>query len=295
MSVFRLVAPTLLVLAAACGGDEVVVRGSLHPSLLGGGEGGAWTVWAEEAEREARVDGGRFELKDLAPGPVHLQLRREGREVGRIAIPTLGVGMTLGLDGLRVDERSRLAFPSEVELEGASTVYVNGIRMGPASAVPDSVDVTGTVLSLQPRAGVMLFRPGDGKLPDLRVVLGPAAGPLTVEDLAAGDSVRIAGRRAGNAVAVSLVEPAGGDDAPNGDVGETPPPGEPASFDSGSGASDAEEGDAGPARETSVAATPPVMAPVPGVGLRGMTPGRGEDGSGRGRGRGQGKNREGRG
>lgn len=293
MSLLRLLAPALLVLAAGCGGDGVSVRGSLHPSLLGDGNGEGWSVWAEEAEREAPVKGGEFELAGLAPGPVHLQLRREGREVGRIAMATLGAGMGVGLEGLRVDESSRLAFPSRVDVEGASVVWVNGIRMGPAEAVPDSVDTRGAVLALQPGAGVVLFRPDDEALPDLRVVAGPRTSPLSVDDLAAGDSLRIAGRRAGDHVVVSLLEPAGvADEGTGGDFGDA--------GDGGDGLASVDDepetaASASPAPVPSVASPPVRDRPAPAVVSRAPpAAGRDRDDRGKGRGRGNGKGKGGK-
>lgn len=209
MYALRRIAPALCFLAAAaCGGEGASLSGSLHPSLLGGGDAEGWTVWAEEAERETPVRDGSFELKDLAPGPVHLQLRHEGNAAGRIIVPALAAGTGVRLLELRVEPRSGLAFPSAVEVDGGGTVWVNGIRVAPAGTIPDSVDTRGAVLALEPDARVMLFRPDDANLPDLRLVAGPRTAPLTMDDLTVGDSLRVAGRREHDYVVVSLLAPA---------------------------------------------------------------------------------------
>lgn len=287
MPTLRRLAPALFLLAAACGGEGASLSGSLHPSLLGDGAG--WTVWAEEAERETAVRDGKFELKELAPGPVHLQLRREGDPVGRISVPGLTPGTGVRLMELRVEPRSGLAFPSAVEVDGGGVVWVNGIRMAPSGTVPDSVDVRGAVLALEPGAGVMLFRPDDERLPDLRVVAGPRTAPLTVDDLAAGDSLRIAGRLERDYVVVSLLEPAGvPDDGDAGDVGEDE-----------SAADDLSSADQESTTDTPPSAgwTPPAAASAPAARespaasavSRAPPAGRGRDDRGKGRGRGNGK------
>lgn len=296
MPALRCLVPALCLFAAACGGEEASLGGSLHPSLLGGGDGEGWTVWAEEAERETPVRDGEFELKELAAGPVHLQLRRDGNAVGRITVPALAGGTDVRLMGLRVEPRSGLAFPSSVEVDGGGTVWVNGIRMAPVGTVPDSVDGRGVILALEPGAGVMLFRPDDGSLPDLRLVAGPRTAPLTVDDLAVGDSLRVAGRLERDYVVVSLLEPAGTlDDGDAGDVGEDASAGDDVSAAEPMPVTDAPSSDG---TSTPSAATSPSSAArassAPAVVSRGPPPGRGRDDRGRGRGKGEGKGKGGK-
>lgn len=293
MPVLRRFAPALILLAAACGGEGASLGGSLHPSLLRGGADEEWTVWAEEAEREAPVRDGSFELKGLVPGPVHLQLRRGGNAVGRITVPTLPGGAGVRLLELRVEPRSGLAFPAAVEVDGGGVVWVNGIRMAPAGAVPDSVDTRGAILALEPGAGLMLFRPDDGSLPDLRLVAGPRTAPLTADDLAAGDSLRVAGRRERDYVVVSLLEPTGTPgDGDAGDMGD-----DPSDEDDVSAAGPEPDTPSPDPSSASVAVTPwPTSraSPAPAVVSRGPREGRGRDDRGKGRGRGKGEGKGGK-
>jgi hypothetical protein len=193
-----LVLAAALLLAAGCGRERVTVRGSVHDAA---GEGsGPWSVWAVEAEREAEVRDGRFELGELVPGPVTLELRQAGKAVGRLELATLPGGLALGLEDLRVDRESGRAFPAAVELEGADVVWINGVRMAGARRVPASVDAAGVVLAVADGGDALLFRPADEGIPDLRVVVTPVTQwvtrdgqPATPGAARAGDSLRVQG------------------------------------------------------------------------------------------------------
>lgn len=292
----------LLLAAAACGGDDVTVRGSLHEALTGGSASG-WTVWAVEAEREAGVgDDGTWELSGMVPGPVTLEIRDDGKAVGRIELPNLAAGSTLSMEGLRVDRASGRAFPARVGLEGAKVVWINGVRMAEPGAVPRVVSAAGTVLAASDAGDVFLLRPADEALPDLRVVTTPetqwvdaAGGTARPGSLSGGDSARVEGQRdedhviasrvtvPGAAVAADLAPPLpGGGDDDEGEGGG----GEPFN-DGGEGEA---LGDDGGSAAAPVAAAPRIPVAEP----RGRGRGR-DDEPGRGRGNGRGKGKKERG
>ena len=56
----------------------------------------------------------------------------------------------------------------------APLLVVNGLRMGPADALPDRVDAPGRVLAISESFDAILLRPDDEGLPDLHVVVSPA-------------------------------------------------------------------------------------------------------------------------
>jgi hypothetical protein len=183
---------------AACRKDHVEIRGSLGGQAAAG-DSARVSVWAVEAEREAPVQDGTFDLKDLAPGPVTLQLRRAGSPVGHISIPALPAGTVLTLNGLRVDAASGRAFPTSVEMSGGKMITLNGVRMAPDGTLPDTVDAAGTVLAVSDDDAALLVRTADAEMPDLRVVITPRtqtlgpAGSVAAIRLGRGDTVRVQG------------------------------------------------------------------------------------------------------
>lgn len=187
----------LLALPAACGGSDGVRVGG---SFADGADDGIETVRAVEAGREARVEDGAWALDGLAPGPLHLELLRDGRTVGRVALGGLGPGAEVELRGLRVDRWTERAFPAAVELRGAEAVRVNGLRMAPAGGLPERLEAEGEVLAADPDAGLLVVRPADAALPDLRVLLGTRTRLLSAggdeaeaDDFGAGERVRLRG------------------------------------------------------------------------------------------------------
>lgn len=181
---------------AACGGggDTMSIRGDF-------GAGGLvpTRVLAVEAEREAAVKDGAFELPELTAGPATLRLLENDDTVGVIEVATLPGGTELELKGLRVDETTGRAFPSSVE--GVRVATLNGIRVGDPARLPAEVDARGKVLAYAPESGALLLRPENDALPDLRVILPYGVETMTVDgdpvdatQLAAGDSVRVQGR-----------------------------------------------------------------------------------------------------
>jgi hypothetical protein len=184
---------------AACGGgsEAIAVQGDFAP---GGTPPGR--VFAVEARVDAEVRDDAFEIDGLATSPISLRLVQSGDTVGRIDIADLPPGSRAVLHELRTDARSGRAFPSTVELTGAQSVTVNGIRMMNADALPGTVDADGVVLAASGDHRALLVRPTDERLPDLRVVVTPLTALVAGDSLAAdistlaiGDSVRVQGKR----------------------------------------------------------------------------------------------------
>jgi len=268
----------LIIGLAACRGaaDRVSIRGDFADSASAPA-----LVRAVEAEREAEVKGGAFELGGLSAGPATLRLVRGADTAGTLALDNAPAGAGVVLHGLRTDARSGRAFPRAVELTGVDLLLVNGVRMAGDDALPAEVDTHGAILALTDERDALLVRPDDAALPDLRVVVGVAAeavtpegAPVDLASLARGDSLRVQGHvDHGFVVAERLTVPRrlALDAAPRERVAE---PTEPR---------------ASPAPSPVAASTPPSAAPrvralVPRV-LRGHGRGRG---GGRGHGRGKG-------
>jgi len=184
---------------AACGGgaEGIAVQGDFAP---GGTPPGR--VFAVEAGVDTEVSDDGFEIDGLATSPISLRLVQSGDTVGRIDIADLPPGSRAVLHALRTDAGSGRAFPGTVELTGAQSVTVNGIRMMNEGALPATVDADGVVLAASADRRALLVRPANEQLPDLRVVVNPVTAVVTADSLAAdistlsiGDSVRVGGRR----------------------------------------------------------------------------------------------------
>ena len=171
------------------------------------------SVWAVEAQREARVTKGAFEMKGLVAGPVTLQVRSAGRAIGRIDVPDLPAGARLDMEGLRIDRASGRAFPTSVDLHGAKVATVNGVRVASADRLPGDVDVRGTVLARSGDGAAILLRAADSTLPDVRVVVMPSTqsatrdgDPVPLDHVARGDSLRVKGKRQGAYLVATGIE-----------------------------------------------------------------------------------------
>ncbi|SOD03411.1 hypothetical protein SAMN05216486_11231 [bacterium JGI 053] len=185
------------IVLAACNGaaDRVSIRGDFADSASA-----ATVVRAVEAEREAEVKGGAFELRGLSAGPATLRLVRGADSAGTLALDNAPAGAGVVLHGLRTDARSGRVFPRSVELTGVDLLLVNGVRMANDAALPAEVDTPGVILALSGERDAVLFRPDDASLPDLRVVVGLGTETVTADGdpvdpatLARGDSVRVKG------------------------------------------------------------------------------------------------------
>jgi hypothetical protein len=191
-------ASLLLLLAACGGGDTITVRGNFARA----GDAPE-RVYALEARTEAEVRNGAFEVGGLATSPISLRLLRGGDTVGVLELSGVAAGSSVVLRGVRIDPRTRRAFPSTVELSGTPTATVNGVRVGP---LPARVDAAGVVLSASRDGAALLVRPADPDLPDLRVVTSPATAGTATAGLAPGDSVRVRGETERGFVVADRVE-----------------------------------------------------------------------------------------
>lgn len=262
----------LLVGLGGCGGGGAAVEASFAV----GTEVDAVSV--AESGRSESADSAGFALADLSPGPARIRLVRGGDTVGLLQL-AVAAGARMRLRGLAIDPASGLAFPRSVELDGAETLSLNGLRFAPEGRIPRRPELPGTVLAWSPEAGALLLRPDDDRLPDLRVVVlpetevvGTDGGGADAGSIAAGDSLRVEGRREGGyVIAERLVLPTR--------TGErTPPPASP--LDDADGEGD----DAGAPRPSAA----PAAAPPPPAAERERD--RGRDGE-RGRGKGPKKER----
>lgn len=285
---------------AACGGgsEAIAVRGDFAP-------GGTLPerVFAVEASVDAEVRDDGFEIDGLATTPISLRLVQGGDTVGRIDITDLPPGSRAVLHEVRTDARSGRSFPSTVELTGAQSVTVNGIRMMNEDAVPGTVDAGGVVLAASGDRRALLVRPADEQLPDLRVVVTPVTAVVTRDSLAAdigtlsvGDSVRVHGSRERGFVVADRLTLSPASAAPTVSVADGD--GEPRAKPSSSGSTSEPEraSSSEPSAATSPAPAPVTRAAAPVVRPPPQDRGRGQGRDrGRERGGGSGKAKKGKG
>jgi hypothetical protein len=225
-----------LLAASGCGGGGAALEAAFAPGT------GVDGVSVAESGAVAAADSAGFHLSGLTPGPARVRLLAGGDTVGVLEFAALPSGARVRLDGLRIDPATGLAFPHAVELRGAETLVVNGVRLAPEGRVPRRPEVQGAVLAWSPGTGALLLRPDDAALPDLRVlvvpgtaIVGSDGGDADASGLAPGAAVQLEGTREGAYVlanrlvlrtrltedspAVPEAEPP----APSGDPGSTAP------------------------------------------------------------------------
>jgi hypothetical protein len=201
-----------VVLLVACGESGATVEGV----LLGEGRTAAVRdAWVIGREGREEVSDGRFVLRDVPPGVVDLRLGDNRGEAARLLIHGLPAGAHLSLHDLRLERGTRLVFPSRIDLDGARTVTINGIRMAPPGSVSGRLREQGVLLAVSGAADALLVRPLNERLPDLRVVVTPTTDvttpdgdPADAELLSAGDTVQVEGAaEQGYLVATRIVAP----------------------------------------------------------------------------------------
>jgi hypothetical protein len=205
----------LLAAAAACAEDRTIVRGSFVTEAETCTLPGVTRVHVEGGVDTAAVRGCRFRLGVRDSGAVVLAFGDGEDVVGWMYLEDLPARSTLRVERIAVDERS-LAVPGAAALEGGELIRINGLRVGNPRDLPSRVEVEGLVLAVADEAGLLLVRPADEALPDLRVRLDLAAdvfttagerGSLATLDFA--DPVRIEGRtRDGLVLARRVIVPA---------------------------------------------------------------------------------------
>jgi hypothetical protein len=205
----------LLSLTAACAEDRTVIRGSFAGDPEQCAVPGVSRVHVEGGADTAEVRGCRFRVRVRDSGSVVLAFGDEDDTVGWMYLDHLPARSSLVLERIEIDDRS-LAFPGSVALEGSELILINGLRVGNPRNLPARVEVDGLVLSVADEPGLLLVRPADETLPDLRVRLDLAADVFTtagergsLATLEFADPVRIEGRaRGGVVLARRVVVPA---------------------------------------------------------------------------------------
>lgn len=189
----------LLVLTAGCQPEGVVLRGSLAVDGERCAGAGVDRVYVRGSADTAVVRDCSFRLVVPDSGELVLGFADAKKETARMYLGGVPARSRVTLRRIGFDERG-LAFPGSVSLRGAQAIGINGLREADARALPRVVSTDGEVLSVEAGAGLLLVRPEDARLPDLRVRVEPtatirttahAAGSLAKLDF--GDRVRVEG------------------------------------------------------------------------------------------------------
>jgi hypothetical protein len=175
--------------------------------------GDATWVWAAGGAERQRIDDGAFSLGEVRGDTLDLRFATDDEEVGWMRIVGLTPGERIALDGIWFDDGR--AFPTSVELGRGGVVAINAIRMSSSGQLNGAVELSATVLALDRSAEVLLARPEDERLPDVRVILPPGVSvrgedgePVTLEGLDFADPVTVRGSMEGAyLVATEVVRP----------------------------------------------------------------------------------------
>jgi hypothetical protein len=198
----------LSVLAAAgCRDRSAMVEGVLLEP------GDATWVWAAGGAERQRVDDGAFALDGIRGDTLDLRFATDDEEVGWMRIVGLPAGGRIALDGIWFDDDR--AFPTSVDLGRGGVVSINGLRMSPPGQLRGSVELPATLLALDRSAGVLLARPDDESLADVRVVLPPGVSirgedgePVPLSRMDFGDPFTVRGSvEGGYLIATEVVTP----------------------------------------------------------------------------------------
>lgn len=168
------------------------------------GEAGRCAGWVERVYVQGSADSAAvrdctFRLVVRDSGELVLGFAGAGKERARMYLQRVPARSRVTLRRIGFDDRG-LAFPGSVSLRGAQTVGINGLSEADAGGLPRVVSTGGEVLSVAAGSGLLLVRPEDRRLPDLRVRLEPTASIRTTAQLAGslanldfGDSVHVEG------------------------------------------------------------------------------------------------------
>ena len=184
--------PLLLLLCAGCGGGSLTLEGTLADSTA------ATEVWALGRPERVPVENGAFRIEAVEGDTIELRFVTGEDRQARMVVHDMPDGGTVRLDGVWFEDE--VAFPTRADGGDGRPLVVNGIRMARADAVPENVNLAGTVLAVDGDGDALVLRPDDASLPDLDVLITPAAvvrtadGDLVeVERLEFGDSLRVSG------------------------------------------------------------------------------------------------------
>lgn len=230
----------LLLLLSGCGADAVSLEGTLADG------GAAVQAWVAGSDARATVEGGAFRLDAVPRDGAVIGFAREGADTSWMRLGPIGSGGTLRMSAIRFADG--LAFPAAIEGPDGP-VEVNGLRIGGADAIPGELNVAATVLAVSGEGDALLIRPAEGALPDLNVVLTPAAvvqtvdgDPVDAEGLEFGDSLRVSGVGQGAYLVASEVTVPRRVARSGGDADEPAPTPEVRASADGGGAEPEEEG-----------------------------------------------------
>jgi hypothetical protein len=201
----RALLPLLLLALSACGGGSLAIEGTLADST------GAAEVWAVGRPERVELASGAFRVDGVDGDTLELRFTRGDGPDARMLLHDLPSRGTLRIDGIWF--AGELAFPSRVAANGGGPLTVNGLRMAGPEAVPSNVNVAATVLAVSGDGDALVVRPVNASLPDLDVVVTPAAVVRTIDgDLVAadqlqfGDSLRISGiGQGGHVIAAEIM------------------------------------------------------------------------------------------
>lgn len=193
--------PILAIGTAACGSNHTAIAGTLADSTA------ATEVSIGSTGLTAPIEAGAFRLDAVEGDTVELRFHDGDDEVGRMVVAGVRGSGELSLQRVWFEDGE--ALPASVDRGSDDPVLVNGLRMSAAASLPRSIDVRGVVLAVSDIGDAMIVRPDQDDLPDLKVLVAPAAavrGPdgedFDADDVESGDSVRVNGSSIGDYIMV---------------------------------------------------------------------------------------------
>ena len=194
----------LLLCCAGCGGGSLTLEGTLAEPA------GATEVWVFGRPERVPVENGAFRIEDVEGDTIELRFVTGDDRHARMVVHDLPDGGSLRLDGVWFADE--VAFPARAEGGSGRPLVVNGLRMAGAGAVPENVNLPGTVLAVAEDGDALVMRPDDASLPDLDVLITPASVVRTIDGdavdpdgLEFGDSLRVSGIGEGGRVIAAEV------------------------------------------------------------------------------------------
>jgi hypothetical protein len=181
----------VLAVSAGCTTEAAIEVDLLDPD-------GADQVWVDGDTERLAVEGRTLRIPHSGADTIALRFARDDEVVGVMTIAGLLSAPRVALRRVWFDEG--VAFPSDVEVEGAGFVAINGLRMGSSNRLRGAMKVEGTVLAAGGEGEPLLVRPLDSALPDVparlavdAVVVTTGGEPGTLRGLTFGDTVRLEG------------------------------------------------------------------------------------------------------
>jgi virulence-associated protein VagC len=203
----RIFPALLLLLFAACGGGSRSLEGSLADSTS------ATEVWLAGSAERTPVRNGAFRIDRVDADTLELRFADGQDDAARMTLYDLPGKGSVRMEGIWFQDG--LAFPARIASPTGHTIVVNGLRLSAPDAVPEKVDLPGTVLSIDDEGSALILRPADASLPDLQVLVTPGSvvrtpdgDPVEPDRLERGDSLHLSGTgHAGYVVATEITVP----------------------------------------------------------------------------------------